>query len=243
VNSQVEPAAKGWEIGDVLDAALQALINDRCRKAYIHELRGGLQAIHSSFELLARSAKQGAAGGALIEHASALAKRAMTGHERLMLETVDQLTVPEGEPVVVNMVSLMDEVHRFLRNDALSRNIRVSIAGDKGLQVSAAFNRLRTMLLGLLTLSIDALPVGAELKIEISRANEDACVSFYGEESFGEIHSAESLLHRGTRLVLPRELILAGTQHWLQKHGGRVVSLPGVGLHHDLRIYYPLFKE
>ncbi len=141
MTSQVEPATKGWEIGDVFDAALQTLINDRCRQTYIHEMRGGLQAIHSSFELLVRSAKQGGVSGALIEHTSALAKRAMASHERDMLEIIDQLTVAEGEPAVFNVVNLIDEVRRFLRHDASSRSVGISVAGDKSLQVSAVLNQ------------------------------------------------------------------------------------------------------
>jgi signal transduction histidine kinase len=241
VNSQVEPP--GWEIGDVFDAALQTFINDRCRQSYIHEMRGGLQAIHSSIELLVRSAKQGAVGGALIEHASALAKRAMASHERVMLEIVDQLTVPECEPMVVNLVSLMEQVQRFMRNEASNRNVRISVAGDRSLQVSAPHGKLRTLLLGVLALGIDALPVGAELKIDVGRVDEDACVSFQGELSVGEIRSVEALIHEKVRLLQPRELILGGARHWLQKHAGRLAADPGVGLHHDLRIYYPLYHE
>lgn len=243
MNSQVEAATKGWEIGDVFDAALQTLINDRCRQTYIHEMRGGLQAIHSSFELLVRSAKQGGVSGALIEHTSALAKRAMASHERVMLEIIDQLTVAEGESAVFDVVKLIDEVRRFLRHDASSRSVGISVAGDKSLKVSAVLSKLRTLLLGLLTYGIDTLPVGAELKIDVSHAREDACVSFSGELSFGEICSAAALLRDESRLVQPRDLILGGAQHWLQKHGGRVAVHPGAGLHNDLRIYYPLYKE
>ncbi len=85
--------------------------------------------------------------------------------------------------------------------------------------------------------------MGAELKIDVSRAREEACVSFSSELSFGEICSAEALLRDESRLVQPRDLILGGAQHWLQKHGGRLVAHPGAGLHNDLRIYYPLYKE
>jgi hypothetical protein len=243
VNSQVEPATKQWEVGDVFDAALPTLINDRCRQSYIHEMRGGLQAIHSSFELLVRSAKQGEVSGALIEHAAALAKRAMASQERIMLEIIEQLTVSQVEPAIVNVINLLEEVQRFLRNDAFGRNVRISVAGDKTLQVSTVLNKLRTLLLGLLAFSIDTLPVGGELKIDVSCAGEDACISFCGELSFGEICSAEALLRDGARAVQLRDLLLGSTQHWLQKHGGRIVSQPGVGPHNDLRIYHPLIKE
>jgi len=55
------------QAGDVLDAAVQTLINERCRRAYMHDMRGGLQAIYSSLELLARSAKHAAQNPALID--------------------------------------------------------------------------------------------------------------------------------------------------------------------------------
>jgi hypothetical protein len=118
VNSQVESTAKEWQIGDVFDAALQALVNDRCRSAYVHDMRGGLQAVYSSFELLVRSAKQGSVSETLIDNAFALAKRAIASNERIMLEIVNQLTVSEDEPVVIDVVNLIEEVQRFSRNDA-----------------------------------------------------------------------------------------------------------------------------
>jgi signal transduction histidine kinase len=241
VNSQVESTTKGWQIGDVFDAALQTWINERCRRAYVHDLRGGLQALYSSFELLARSAKQGVVSGTLIENASALAKRAMASHERVMLEIVDQLTVPEDAPVIVNVANLIEEVRRFLHNDASSRDIRISVTGDTNVQVSAALNKLRTMMLGLITLSIDALPAGAELQIDVAGVREDACVSLSSELPVGEVRSAEALLRDGQNIVAPRDLILGGARHWLQKCRGRIVVDPGASLHNTLRVYYPLY--
>ncbi len=242
MNLHVE-STQGWQIDDVFDAALQTLINDRCRHAYVHDIRGRLQAVYSSVELLARSAKQGAVNGTLIDNASALAKRALANHERDVLEVVNQLTVSEDKPVVINVANLIDDVLRFLRNDAASRDIRIFVGGGKDVQVSAPHNELRTLLLALLALSIDALPAGAELHIGISREREDACVELRSELSFGEIRSAEALLRAGSSVVRPRDLILVSARHWLQKHAGRIVVDPGAGLHKALRIYYPLSVE
>jgi hypothetical protein len=241
VNPQVESTMKAWKIGDVFDAALQTLINDRCRRAYVHDIRGGLQAVYSSFELLARSAKQGAASGTLIDNASALVKRAMANHEHLIFEIVNQLTVPEDEPALVNVTSLIHDVLRFLRNEAASRDIRISVTGGKDMQVSATL-KLRTLLLALLTLCIDGLPAGAELLINVSRAGEDACVELLSDVSLGEIRSAEALSRDQPSVVQPREVILGGARYWLQQHGGRLVAQPGATLHDALRIYYPLAK-
>jgi signal transduction histidine kinase len=242
VNLHVESKAQGWQIDDVFDAALLTVINDRCRRAYVHDIRGRLQAVYSSFELLARSARQGAADPTLIDNASALAKRALASHERVVLEIVNQ-TVPEDEPVVVNVANLIDEIQQFLRNDAASRDVRIVVRGDKNVQVSAALNKLRTLLLALVALSIDALPAGAELQIDIKRVREDACMELRSEMSFGEIRSAAALLRDQASVVQPRDLILTGAQHWLQKHGGGIVVDRGATLQNVLRIYYPLIAE
>ena len=243
MNLHVESKTQGWQIDDVFDAALQTLINDRCRHAYVHDIRGRLQAVYSSVELLARSAKQGAVNGTLIDNASALAKRALANHERDVLEVVNQLTVSEDKPVVINVANLIDDVLRFLRNDAASRDIRIFVNGGKDVQVSASHNELRTLLLALLALSIDALPAGAELHIDIGREGGDACVELRSELSFGEIRSAEALLRTEASVVQPRDLILGSARHWLQKHAGRIVVDPGAAVHKALRIFYPLSVE
>jgi signal transduction histidine kinase len=219
------------------------LINDRCRHAYVHDIRGRLQAVYSSVELLARSAKQGAVNGALIDNASALAKRALANHERDVLEVVNQLTVSEDKPAAINVTNLIDDVLRFLRNDAASRDIRIFVNGTRDVQVSAPHNELRTLLLALLALSIDALPAGGELHIGIGREGQDACVELRSDLSFGEIRSAEALLRTAASVVQPRDLILVSARHWLQKRAGRIVLDPGAGLHKALQIYHPLSAE
>ncbi len=243
VNLNVDSETHGWQIDDVFAAALLTLINDRCRHAYVHDIRGRLQAVYSSFELLAKFARQGAVNGTLIDNASALAKRALASHERVVLEIVNQLTVPEDEPVVVNVANLIDEIQQFLRNDAASRDVRISVSGDKNVRVSAAPGKLRTLLLALLAFCIDALPAGAELQIDISRVRQDACVELRSELPFGEIRSAAALLRDQAGVVQPRELILVSAQHWLQKHGGGIVVDRGATLHNVLRIYHPLIAE
>src|ERR1700723_1495399 len=92
-----------WQAGDVLDAAVRTLINERCRQAYVHDMRGDLQAIYSSFELLARSAKHGAANAVLIENASSIAKRAMAHHEQALFEIVNQVVGPIDAPANTNL--------------------------------------------------------------------------------------------------------------------------------------------
>src|SRR6202521_5656655 len=121
------------QAGDVLDAAVQTLINERCRRAYMHDMRGGLQAIYSSLELLARSAKLAAQNPALIDGAASIAKRALANYEPSMVTTVNQVTEPDDSPVVLNLSSLVQQAQQFLRNDALGKEITLSGAGPDDL--------------------------------------------------------------------------------------------------------------
>src|ERR1700682_6826777 len=121
--------------GDVLDAAVQTLINERCRRAYMHDMRGGLQAISSSLELLARSAKHAAQNPALIDGAASIAKRAMANYEQSMVTIVNQVTGPDDSPVILNLSSLVQQAQQFLRNDARGKDITLSVSGRDDLQV------------------------------------------------------------------------------------------------------------
>src|SRR6202022_2499989 len=107
-----------WQAGDVLDAAVQTLINERCHRAYVHDMRGGLQAVYSSLEVLARSAKHGAPNAVLIDNASSIAKRAMANHEQALVDIVNQVTGPDDAPTVVNLATLAKRAQRFYPNKA-----------------------------------------------------------------------------------------------------------------------------
>ena len=101
----------------------QHWVNGRCRRAYLHDLRGGLQAISGAFELLARLARTGRSDPALVDRASAIARSALANHEGAIVEMLKQV-VPAEEPTgTVDFGELIDETLQFLRNDiALSKS-------------------------------------------------------------------------------------------------------------------------
>jgi signal transduction histidine kinase len=231
---------KDLRLADVFDAAMRMLIIDRCRQAYVHEMRGGLQAVYSSIELLVRSARQGAANAALTENASAMAKRAIANHERALLEIFDQVAAPINTPVAVNMAGVVRDALRFLRNDATSKDIRIDVHAGEELWVTASVNRLRTFFLGLLALSIDTLPAGAELQIEVRSSGDDGCIELRSEVSLGDGRTAADLSRDAGRCVAPDELVYGCAHHWLQKDGGRFEVDSVAGSNRALRIYVPL---
>ncbi len=113
------PPMTELSLNDALDAAAFALVGERCRHAHLHDIRGELQTLQSSLELLARSAKNPTEKIALAEKATALARRALASHEKALLEFVNQITPHVEAPAPVDVREMVDGALRFLRNPAL----------------------------------------------------------------------------------------------------------------------------
>jgi hypothetical protein len=229
-----------WQVDDVLDAAVLTLINERCRRAYIHDMRGGLQAIHSSFEALARSTKSGTHSPALIDSASSMAKRAMAHHEQALVDIVNQMTRLEVAAEVVDLGRLIQEAQQFLRNEGLSRGISLRSSGQENVVVVAERNKLRSLILGLLAVGMDGLPAGAELHVELRLEAPLALLELRSELPYGAIREPAELLCRETVDLQPRELVLAFARRWIAACGGRVEIHSPIEAKNSLRIYYPL---
>jgi hypothetical protein len=230
-----------WQAGDVLDAAVQTLINERCHRAYIHDMRGGLQAVYSSLEVLARSAKHGTPNTGLIENASSIAKRAMANHEQALVDIVNQVTGPDDVPTVVNLASLVKQAQQFLRNDALSKGIRLGLSGCEDVLVFSQRNKLRSLILGLLALGIDGLPTGAELHVQLRRVDGYALLELRSDLTYNDIREAEELLCHEPVDLRPQELVLGFARRWITANGGRVeIHSPVDAQQTGLRIYHPL---
>jgi hypothetical protein len=230
-----------WQAGDVLDAAVQTLINERCHRAYVHDMRGGLQAVYSSLEVLARSAKNGTPNTVLIENASSIAKRAMANHEQALVDIVNQVTGPDEVPSVVNLASLVKQAQQFLRNDALSKGIRLGLSGCEDVQVFSPRNKLRSLILGLLALGIDGLCAEAELHVELRRVEGYALLELRSDLTYNDIREAEDLLCHDPVDLCPQELVLGFARRWIMANGGRVEIHSPIGAQQSgLRIYYPL---
>jgi hypothetical protein len=229
-----------WQAGDVLDAAVQTLINERCRQAYMHDMRGGLQAIYSSIELLARSAKNGSQNPALVDSAASLAKRAMANHDQSVADIVNQVTGPDGAPVILNLADLVRQSQHFLRNDVLAKSITMSLSGPEELLVLSERNKLRSTLLGLLAVSIDALPPRADLRLELSRQDRYAILELRSTLTYDAIREAQEMFRQDPVNLGFQELVLGSAQRWIMTNGGRMEIAPSADGNTALRIFYPL---
>src|SRR5882762_5714526 len=163
---------------DLYEAAARATINERCAPAYLHDVRGSLQALFGALELLGRSARAGGGDLARVEKACDLARRAISRHEKSTIDTLQVLTSQQTMATAVEIGALTRDVVHFLRNDAGNRAIRITVAANsEDVYVWADRAKLQTVLAGLLTAAIDEAPAGGELPVTIDHVRDEAAVS------------------------------------------------------------------
>jgi len=212
----------------VNDAAARALIADRCQRAYVHDIRGGLQALSGALELLERLARGGDGDAGVVERASSLARRALANHETAMIDLVKQVTAADEPVEPIEIGGLLEDVLRFLRTDIAARQLTVRTERGRAqtARVDAARNQLRFLLLGLLTLWIDTSDPGSVLCAQLATRDGWAVL---------ELDAASGRERSG----LEADLVLGLVQHRADAHGGRL-ERPGGGV---LRLSLPLRRE
>jgi hypothetical protein len=212
---------------ELLDAAAQAEINRRCRDAAIHEVRGGLQALYSSLELLARAAKTGAGDAALAERAIGIARRAMANFEPSMVHAIEALTTHREAAVRVDVGEVAQEVLRFLRTDIANKQLvaEISLAAEEHIQ--ARRDTVRLWLLGIIVSCIDAAVPGSPLAVAVAA---------------GEAGVEISVRTRPAAALNGEAVVLAAARAWILAAGGRfdLSTLSGDGVaDQEIRVYHP----
>jgi signal transduction histidine kinase len=221
---------------DVLDAAAWGLVGQRCRQSYLHDLRGGLQGLQTSIELLMRAANNPGGNAALAAKASDLARRAMANHEKLLIEFVNHVTPQSETPSVINVSELMSEVVRFIGSDAAKKSITFRLQSADEVRVCAEAHRFRLLILGLASTLTDVLAPGAVVDIAVTRSDANALIEFTSSLPSHSILDPEQVWQTPASSF---EVLLAISRRWLASNQGRLElsacgHLPGA-----LRIYYP----
>jgi hypothetical protein len=225
---------------DLVDAAAWSLVGERCRRSYLHDLRGGLQVFHSAVELLTRAAATPGGNAALAEKANALARRAIESHEKMLAEVFGQITPQKEQPSTVNVGETAGDVLRFLRGDFASRSITFQLLSAENVLVLAQAHKFRLILLGLASTLADALAVGSLVEVAVTRLDSNAVVEFKSNMPPASIPKLEQLWNSPGAAISLHELVLSVAQRWLSANRGFLelparAQAPGA-----LRISYPM---
>jgi signal transduction histidine kinase len=230
----------GVNFTQVLDAAAYALVTERCRQAYIHDIRDGLQALAAAIELLARSAKA-PENPVLLEKAHAIAKRAMATHEQSLVELMQRMA-PNDEPATrVNLGEVVHEALRILRNDAIAKSITFRSALAPDMFIAAQAHRCHLLILGLNAMAIDALPSGSSIDVTLVSTGSHALLEFKSALRYSRLPMPTDF-GPGRPAMPPHELLLALTSQWVGLNEGRI-ELEDGDLSNALRIYHPLHQR
>jgi len=226
-------------LNDALDAAAYALVGTRCRHAHLHDIRGELQTLQSSLELLARSARTQTDKSAIADKATALARRALANHEKALVEFVNQTTPHEEAAVAIDVGELVGSALRCLRNDAANKSITFKVESTPNLRIVAQPYRSRLLILGLFAMTIDELSRGSVVTVKLCRAESDALIEIQSAVIWPAVRGPEDLWSSATSRVPPCDLLLAVTSRWASANGGRVEPPQESQSHPALRLYYP----
>ncbi len=177
---------------DLLEAAAYALVSERCRPSYLHDLRGGLQALQGAVELLVRAAKN-PGNSAIAEKAAGLARSALLNHEKSLVELVDQITPRQESATAVNVGELLRDVLRFVRSDAAAKSITLRLQASKDLNVLAEAHTFRLLLLGLCMTLTDGLAASAVVDVKVTRSGRHALIELSSIVPCAPIPSPEKL--------------------------------------------------
>jgi hypothetical protein len=111
-------------IDDALEAALHAHVMQRCERAFVHELRDGLQAVAVSIDAFARIYEQGPSA---IERLTPIAKRALQTHNQAIERIVHQMVLHDDRMESVNIDASLRHLLVLLRNEAAKRDVNIVI--------------------------------------------------------------------------------------------------------------------
>jgi signal transduction histidine kinase len=229
---------------DLINAAANSVIADRCRAAYLHDIRGTLQALHGAVELLGRAVQSAEATASMRDRAASIARRALAAHDSGMVDMLNQITARDDPAVPLELGELVTQILRFLGNDAASRQVSFELSASAAVPVIADRIRLRFLLQGLIANTLDTLPRGGVLRILLGRDGDSAHLELQPAGTSTALDAPAAVPEPRTTdpdsEVSALELAVTATRRWIAAQGGRLEAtsvLPGPPL---LRIYYPL---
>ena len=231
------------DVPDFFATAAQASINGRCAPAFLHDVRGSMQALFSAFELLGRSARSGGDNAGRVERACDLARRAILHHEKSTMEVLELLTQQQAAAALFDVGPLVTDVIHFLRNDAASRGVTVALTAENALQIHTERTKFRTLLVGLVTLAIDRTPSGTELHVVVERRDHEALISIGSDGGYETAPSAGQWQIGSMQAVTVRDLTLLFATQFLTANFGRLEIDPSSPPRGAINIYHPCIKS
>jgi hypothetical protein len=162
----------------MMEDALRAYLCRRCKRAYAHDMRNGLQGIQAGLDALARAARPNKPSAVPLEQLSQFVQQAITNHERGLDRVLDSVAPEEFEPAPVKVRELLVDLARFLTTDAARNRVRIKVDMSDDIVAHVAPAKLQLIFIGLLTHGIDTLTNGGDIAITAESVDAQIQIDF-----------------------------------------------------------------
>jgi hypothetical protein len=184
----LSPESKNGSVNDanwpwILEDALRGYLCRRCKRAYAHDMRNGLQGIQAGLDALARAARPNKPSPVPLEQLSQFVQQAITNHERGLEHVLESVAPEDLAPAAVKVREFATDLARFLSSDAARNRVRIKVDMGDDIVAQWAPAKLRLIFLGLLTTGIDALPSGGEIAIRAQHVDGHVQIDFVDERT------------------------------------------------------------
>jgi signal transduction histidine kinase len=162
----------------LMEDALRGYLCRRCKRAYSHDMRNGLQGIQAGFDALARAARPNKPSAVPLEQLTQFVQQAITNHDRGLERVLEHVAPEDFEPAPLQVRELLADLARFLTTDAARNRVRIKVDLGDDIVAHGPPARLRLIFLGLLTHAIDALPNGGDIAITAEPVDGQVQIDF-----------------------------------------------------------------
>jgi signal transduction histidine kinase len=150
-----------WWVED----ALRGYLSRRCKRAYAHDMRNGLQGLQAGLDALARAARPNKPSAVPLEQLTQFVQQAFTNHERGLERVLESVAAEDTTMSSVSLSEMLNDLARFLMTDAARHRVRIKLDLSNDVIAQAVPSTLRLIFLGLLTNGIDSLSGGGEIVV------------------------------------------------------------------------------
>jgi hypothetical protein len=161
---------------ELLAIALHAHVTQRCRRAYVHDLRNSLQGIFAGIDVLTRMIAGKPSPSMSVDKVGQLVRTAFQRHEEALTRTVDDLAGQRETASAVDVTALFRQLIAFLGNDAATRDISMRSEIVEPLHALARPDKFRLIALAVLVRAIDRLPQGGEIAVNAKTQGETIAI-------------------------------------------------------------------
>lgn len=212
----------------LLEHALRGYLSRRCKRAYAHEMRNGLQGVYGGVDALTRAARGDKPTSVPLERLTQFVQQAIANHERGLEHVLESVAAEETAALAtVDIKALSSDLLRFLTHDAARHSVRTSLHVDQPLMINAAPATLRLIFLGLLTDAIDAMSDGGELRVSAQTNGAHIQIEFIDSRTAGT----------------PVSFVVEAVGYLVAQMSGRIDAARAENANHRVRVELPTLSE